>query len=96
MILTETDRDMMTPSSVAVLLGSLLVLASGCGPSWKVVGVPAGMTRQEQARIHLECKNSGPAAYPTTNLGVAYGQARNQDAAYRMCLEANGIETADK
>jgi hypothetical protein len=81
--------------SLVTLLGSLLVLV-GCAPSWKIVGAPAGMTRQQAARILADCQASGPAAYPTTNAGVAYAQVRNQDAAYRLCLEANGIQTADK
>jgi hypothetical protein len=46
--------------------------------------------------ILMECQNSGPVSYPTTNLGVAWSQSLRQDSAFRLCLEAHGIQTADK
>jgi hypothetical protein len=81
---------------LGVLLAALLALASGCAPSWTIVGAPAGMTRQEMARIMAICQASGPAAGPTPNLGATYMQQANRDASFRLCLEAHGIETADK
>jgi hypothetical protein len=75
---------------------AVLLLAPGCAPAWTIVRAPTGMTRQEGAHIPARCQASGPVAYPTDNLGVVYAQYRAQDSAFRMCLEAHGIETANK
>src|SRR5262245_12033197 len=92
----ETGKNMMPNVSLGILVGSLILLSNGCAPSWKIVGGPSGMTRQEAAQIIMKCQASGPQAYPTNNLGVVYGQSVNRNAAMRLCLEANGIETADE
>src|SRR5262249_49702962 len=93
---SETGREMMTNVSLGIVLGAVVVLSTGCAPSWKIVGGPPGMTRQEAAQIIMKSQASGPPVYPTNNLGVVYGQSVNRNASMRLCLEANGIETADE
>ncbi len=83
------------PRLVVATLCCLVVLG-GCGPSWKVVGVRPGMTREEASAIFYECDRSLPPPAQTSNPGVAYGQAQNRDWSFRMCLEAHGIQTADQ
>lgn len=87
-----------------LVIGFVLLTVAGCATqelSWKIVGTTPGMTRQEFAQIGEYCRNTAfvSNSNPTNNLGVAFAQAMANNQAgdrFRLCLEAHGIQTADK
>lgn len=87
-----------------LVIGLVLLALGGCAPelSWKIVGTKPGMTRQEAVAVLDYCIRSLPPPQPIpANLGLAAipisnMQMEDRSMRVRICLEANGIHTADK
>lgn len=46
-----------------LLIGLVLVMLEGCGPSWQIVGHRPGMTREAIAAVGDYCMRSLPPSY---------------------------------
>src|SRR5262249_17394666 len=69
-----------------LVIALALFALTRCGPSWTIVGVREGMTREEAFAAVYTCKQSLPPPTPTNNPGVALGDMYNRDDLLRACL----------